>query len=195
LKPTENTLQVAVPATSVRPYVLQAVAVGGFAAATALSAHVRIPLPFTPVPITLQTLVVLLAGMTLGPGGGAASQVLYLGAGLLGLPVFAAGAGALLGPTGGYLLGFLLGAVLAGAIARRRSDAFGLAVAFTAGMLVIYACGTAWLCALTHQQIAVATAVGVVPFLAGDALKLVAAVGLAKAARPAWHALLRGETR
>jgi biotin transport system substrate-specific component len=199
LKPTAKTLEVAVPVSSMRPYVLQAVAVGGFAVATALSAHVRIPLPFTPVPITLQTLVVLLAGLTLGPGGGAASQALYLGAGLLGLPVFAAGAGAVFGPTGGYLIGFVLAAAVAGVIARRRWDALGLALGFAAGIAVIYGCGVAWLCALTHQPVAGAIAVGVLPFLAGDALKLVAAVGLAKVARPAWRgamrSALRGEAR
>ena len=195
MKPTEKTLEVAAPISSVRPYVLQAAAVTGFAVATALSAHVRIPLPFTPVPITLQTLVVLLAGLTLGPGGGAASQALYLGAGLAGLPVFAAGAGAVFGPTGGYLIGFVLAAAVAGAIARRRGDTVGIALGFAAGTAVIYACGVAWLCALTHAPAAEVVAVGVLPFLAGDALKLVAAVGVAKVARPAWRALSHGETR
>ena len=191
LETTQKTLEVAVPVSNLRSYALQAVAVTGFAIATALSAHVRIPLPFTPVPITLQTLVVLLAGLTLGAGGGAASQTLYLGAGLAGLPVFAAGAGAVFGPTGGYLIGFALAAAVAGAIARRREDAAGIALGFAAGTVVIYACGVTWLCALTHQPVAGVVAVGVLPFLAGDALKLVAAVGLARVARPAWRAALR----
>ena len=87
------------------------------AAASAVAAHVRIPLPFSPVPITLQTGVVLVAGATLGIAGGGASQMLYMAVGLLGAPIFAASAG-LTGPTIGYLLGFVPAAMLVGWAAR-----------------------------------------------------------------------------
>jgi len=87
------------------------------AAASAIAAHIRIPLPFSPVPITLQTGVVLVAGATLGIAGGGSSQMLYLAVGLLGAPVFAA-SGGLGGPTIGYLLGFVPAAMLVGWVAR-----------------------------------------------------------------------------
>ncbi len=92
-----------------------------FAALVGVGAFISIPLPFTPIPIGLQTLFVLLTGLVLGPLWGASAIVLYLLVGLLGLPVFAAGTGGpahLAGPTGGYLLGFLPAAVVAGLIAR-----------------------------------------------------------------------------
>lgn len=175
--------------SSSRAFALRAVAVCAVAVLTAVAAQVRIPLPFSPVPITLQTLVVILAGMTLGARSGALSQVLYVALGVIGLPMFAGGAGALAGPTGGYIVGFILAAAIAGAMARRRDDTMGLALAFAAGMIAIYTCGTLWLSALTHQPLATALALGVLPFLAGDALKLVAAVGMARLYRPIWNCL------
>ena len=144
-------------------------------------AQVRIPLPFTPVPITGQTFAVLLVGAALGSRRGVASLMLYLVMGLIGLPVYAGGASGLatlIGPTGGYLLGFILAAALVGALAARGMDrripsAF---LAFLAGELIIYFCGVAWLSMFLGFQGAILA--GLLPFLVGDALKLVAA-GLA----------------
>lgn len=156
----------------------------GFAAALALASQVAIPLGFTPVPLTLAPLVVLLAGLWLGPMAGAASMALYLAAGAAGLPVFAPGglpgAARLLGPTGGYLLAYPLAAWVVGTLARdARGFAARLAAAAT-GVLVIYAGGLAQLVILTGslQQAAVW---GVLPFAALDAAKAVVAALLAPA--------------
>lgn len=158
-------------------------AVTAFAAATALGAHVAVPL--TPVPITLQTLFVILAGAMLGPALGAASQIAYLGMGAAGLPVFAGGFGIayLAGPTGGYLLAFPATAFVAGLVARRiRGRGVGAALLLWAGLflasLITLGGGTAWLALLTGDM-AVALAVGFLPFLAGDLLKVTLAALIA----------------
>ncbi len=120
---------------------------------TAAAAQVSIPLPFTPVPLTLQPMVVLLGGAALGSRLGMASQVLYLAAGLAGLPVFAAspllpqGPLRLLGPTGGFLMAYPLAAFLTGWLAERGFDRRYLTsvVAMAAGLALIFACGVTWL--------------------------------------------------
>lgn len=150
------------------------------ALATALAAQVRLPLPFTPVPITLQTAVVLLAGGLLGWRLGAVAQGLYLGLAALGLPLLAGPA--LLGPTGGYLAGFVLAAMLMG-FACERLGAHGPLVGVVAGTLAIYACGSLWLSLLTGQSLLSALSLGVLPFLAGDALKAAGVVAILRLAR------------
>ncbi|MEI6500292.1 MAG: biotin transporter BioY [Armatimonadota bacterium] len=171
--------------TQERPLVLQLGLelglAGAFCAATVLAAHLRIPLPFTPVPLTLQTLVVLLAGGLLGPRLGFVSQTGYLLLGLLGLPVLATVS--ILGPTGGYVLGFVRAAVLMGLGARRQTLGWTVAGAVLA-TLTIYACGSLWLSAYTGQSLSHALALGVAPFLAGDALKGAAAVMIIRVAAP-----------
>jgi biotin transport system substrate-specific component len=144
-------------------------------------AQVRVALPFTPIPITGQTFAVLLVGASLGSFRGAASLALYLLLGVLGLPFFAGGSGglsSLLGPTGGYLVGFVVAASLVGLLAARGLDRHipGAFLAFLAGEIVIYLFGVAWL-SLT-LGIWRAVVAGFLPFLLGDAIKLVAA-GLA----------------
>ena len=144
-------------------------------------AQVRIPLPFTPVPLTGQTFAVLLVGAVLGSRRGAASLLFYLILGSFGLPFFAGGASGLaylMGPTGGYLVGFVAAASLVGLLAGRGLDRRvpGALLAFLAGEIVIYLFGVAWLSVFLGIQRAIA--VGLVPFLVGDAIKLVAA-GLA----------------
>jgi biotin transport system substrate-specific component len=141
-----------------------------FAAATAFGAKIAFPLPGTAVPLTLQPLFVLLAGALLGARMGAASQMLYLGAGLAGLPVFVAGGGAayLLGPTGGYLLAYPLAAFLAGSAMRGGVGA--KAVALLAGLTTIYAGGVAWLS--FYAPVDVAFAMGLVPFVLADLVKV-----------------------
>ncbi len=147
-----------------------------FASLIAASAFVAIPLG--PVPFTLQVLVVLLAGLVLGPRGGALAVGTYLVLGLV-APVYAGGAsglGALFGPTGGYLWGFLLGAVTAGVVARRTGPGFlGLTVAALAGLLPVYALGTAWLAVQLDLGPGAAIAAGALPFIAADLLKAGAA--------------------
>jgi biotin transport system substrate-specific component len=170
--------------TAVRIPALGAVA---FAALLAAASQVAIPLPGTPVPITLQPLVVVLAGLALGPAAAAASMVMYLAAGAIGLPVFAPlgapGIARLLGPTGGYLLAYPAAAVLAGVVGSRTPGrpavAFARrAVAAAAGILVLYAGGVAQLAVLTGD-LARAVELGVPPFVAFDALKAVVAAALA----------------
>src|SRR5262245_31132406 len=114
------TFEEALPNRTVR----RVVAVVAFAALTALGARLAVPLPGLPVPVTMQTLVVTLAGALLGPYLGAASQVLYLLAGISGLPVFALGSGFayVFGPTGGYLLSYPVAAALTGLLAGRSTD-------------------------------------------------------------------------
>jgi len=150
-------------------------------------AQIRIPLPFTPVPITGQTFAVLLVGAALGARLGAFSLGLYLVEGLVGLPVFAGGAGgvaALLGPTGGYLAGFLAAAYVVGLLAERGGDRrFRTALPiFLAGEAIIYLFGVPWLGLYIGFQKALAA--GLYPFLIGDAVKLVAA---ALALPAAWN--------
>lgn len=144
------------------------------AAATALGARVAVPLGFTPVPMTFQTLVVLLVGALLGPGRGAASQLAYLGLGAAGAPVFAAGGTGLpwlLGPTGGYLLAFPLAAAAVGWIGGPGRGALRSAAGLAVGTATVFALGAAWLAAATGAGPREAFALGVQPFLAGAAIK------------------------
>lgn len=164
-----------------------ATAVVAIALLTAVAAQVRVPLPFTPVPITGSTFAVVLGGAALGMRAGAASQLLYLALGAVGLPVFTEASGGwqvFLGATGGYLVGFVLAAALVGWLAEQRYDRrFVTAVwLFALGNLVIYAVGVPWLMAVTGFGPGEAIAKGVVPFLAGDLLKIAAAAGLTPAA-------------
>lgn len=161
-----------------------------FSALIALSAQVAVPLPFTPVPVTMQTLAVLLTGVLLGSRLGTLTLLAYLAQGAAGLPVFAPGVtgiARLFGPTGGYLIGFVFAAALVGALAERGWDrrTWTTLLAMVLGNLVIYAFGVGWLSRFMPP--AVALAKGVVPFLVGDAIKLV----LAMAALPAGWSLLR----
>ena len=158
-------------------YQLIAVLVG-IALLTA-SAHIKVP--FYPVPLTMQTLIVLGIGMTYGVRLGGTTLLGYLSAGFIGLPVFAGGAGMayMMGPTGGYLAGFFAAAVLLGALAERgwtRSWATA-AAAMLMGNVIIYLLGVGWLTSLIGWDKAVQF--GLLPFLYGDALKLIiAALGV-----------------
>ena len=145
----------------------------------AVSAQFKIPL--YPVPVTGQTLVVLLIGMTYGPRLGGITIAAYLFEGAIGLPVFAGGAAGvavLMGPTAGYLFGFLLAATAMGHLAERGTGrtVVSTIAAMVIGNCVIYLCGALWLA--NFIGFAQAIAAGVLPFLYGDALKLVVAAGL-----------------
>lgn len=147
-----------------------------FSALIAASAFVAIPLG--PVPFTLQVLVVLLAGLLLGPRGGALAVAAYLVLGLV-APVYAGGTsgiGVLVGPTGGYLWGFVVAAAVAGSVARRTGPGLiGLTVAALAGLMPIYVLGTAWLALQLDLGAGAAIAAGALPFLAADLVKAGAA--------------------
>jgi biotin transport system substrate-specific component len=172
--------------------------VGGivlFAAFTALTARITVPLPFTPVPVTLQVMAVLLAGLVLGARGGALSQIAYLAAIAAGLPLDAYGRGpaALMGPTAGYLVGFVAAAFVTGWLAGRLSaDRTGRLVAALGGVAVVYACGSAWL-TLWTGSLSAAWALGVTPFLAVDVAKALLAAAVAESGRQLLRCL-GGET-
>ena len=158
-----------------------------FGAGTAAGAYIIIPLP--PVPITLQTLFTCLAGALLGARLGALSQVIYLLIGILGLPVFAggkAGLGVLFGPTGGYLLGFVAAAWVIGALMNlKKAPGFAwTAAALVAGTAVIYILGVAQLSLVAKISVNKAISVGVLPFLIGDVVKILAAAYVVKRVRP-----------
>jgi len=160
--------------------------VGGFALLTALGAQVRIPLGFTPVPITMQTFFVLFGGLLLGANLGTTAQLLYLTLGALGAPFFAGGAlgfASLLGPTGGYLVGFVASAWLVGQLARGVDPAgpragYQVLAVLAVGTVAIYVPGVFWLARVMGMGLWPALGAGVLPFLPGDALKAVLAAAL-----------------
>ena len=164
-----------------RPRALTATGIVGFAVALAAAAQVAIPLPGTPVPLTLQPMLVVLAGFWLGPAAAATSMALYLAAGAAGLPVFAPvgapGVLRLVGPTGGYLLAYPAAAAITGLLARRGTWSARIGAAL-AGMATLYAGGLAQLVVLTGSA-ATATALGALPFAAADVVKAVVAAALA----------------
>jgi len=149
-----------------------------FAALTAVGAFISIPL--YPVPLTLQTLFTLLAAMTLGSVMGASSQIIYVLLGIIGLPVFAgfkAGIGILFGPTGGFLFGFIISAYIIGKIIelKKEKNIFYYLLAGLIGTLIIYIIGITQLSLVTDMGIKKALTVGMLPFLPGDILKIIAA--------------------
>ncbi len=180
---TTETLSTAVPATRDR-IVWRVLAVTIGALLVALAAQVEIPLSFSPIPITLQGLAIVLVGLTLGPRYGAAALVTYLTAGLVGLPVFSGasfGFIKFLGPTGGYLVAFPFGAWVAGYIVTRGSqlgNPVRYVLAALAGMATIHAGGWAWLAIVTHDPVA-AFRLGVLPFALLDPVKAILAAMIA----------------
>lgn len=168
-----------------------ALVVGG-ALLTAAAAQVSLPLGFTPVPVTGQTLAVLLVGATLGARRAVASQVLYWVLGAIGLPFYSAGAGGwevAVGSTFGYFVGFVLAAGLVGHLAERGQDRSLVTsvTAMLAGTVVIYLCGVSWLAFSLGVPLYDGTGkdaftLGLAPFIVGDLLKLVIAAALTPAA-------------
>jgi biotin transport system substrate-specific component len=152
----------------------------------AACSHLAIPLWFTPVPLTMQPFAVLLLALILTPGLAAATLCAYLIEGALGLPVFAPGFGFgagmahLLGPTGGYLWSYPAAAALASYVFRSNSRGFAAAItSATLGNLVILFCGFVWIAAYAHASAAAAFTLAVLPFLPGDALKVIAVASIA----------------
>jgi len=154
--------------------------VGGYAVAIALSSRLAVPLPFTPVPITAQTFVVLLGAAALGVRRAGLGAALYLVLGLAGTPWFAVTGGATLG----YILGFVLAAMVVGRLAARGADRSlaGTVGMMVAGNLVIYACGVSFLAFYLGVGPGRALALGAVPFLLGDLVKVLGAAVLLPAA-------------
>ncbi len=170
---------------------------------TAAASQISVPLPFTPVPFTFQPMIVLLGGVVLGPSLGMAAQVMYLAAGLAGLPVFAyspelpQGPLRLLGPTGGYLMAYPLAAWVAGALATRGLDRRYLTsvLAMAAGLAVVFAGGVTWLSLYAPgadaRSLQAALATGFYPFVVADTIKLC----LAAAVMPVAWRFLHGAHR
>ena len=166
----------------------------GMAALTGILAQVRLFLPWTPVPVTCQTFAVLLAGIVLGRYWGGVSQILYVALGAAGIPWFngaTGGFGAIMGPTGGYLMGFILAAFFVGHITDKYNWSKGfyqmLGIMMFANFILIYLPGmiqlNIWLylfkgASLNFAQLAYA---GVMPFVAGDIIKIISAALIAKA--------------
>lgn len=174
-------------------FLLRLVGVIGFAALTALAAQVAVPVPGTPVPMTLQTLAVTLAAFTLGPRLGMVSMGLYIAAAAAGLPVLARGEGGLstiLAASGGYLIGFVLAQPVFALTARKGNSfagAKGLIASLVLGSLVILACGVGWQMIVLKWSLPTALERGVWPFLPGDLVKSAAAFVLGFALVP-WSA-------
>ncbi|MDY9926884.1 biotin transporter BioY [Methanosarcina sp.] len=150
-----------------------------FAALTAAGAYIQIPIPFSPVPVTLQVFFVLLAGSMLKSKWGSLSMIVYTLLGIAGLPVFAGGSsgiGVLFGPTGGYIFGFILAAYLTGKLSERAESVgkSGLAVNalnMSTGILVIYTLGVFQLMLVAEIEPWKALALGAIPFLPGEIIK------------------------
>ncbi|MBL1093021.1 biotin transporter BioY [Streptomyces sp. NPDC001739] len=173
------------PATTAsRARVRDAALVAGGAVLTGLAAQIAVPVPGSPVPVTGQTFAALLVGTALGARRGLLSLALYALAGMAGMPWFAGGASGYASPTFGYIVGMLLASGLVGALARRGGDRGALRTAATmaAGTAVIYALGVPYLALSTGMSLGQAVALGLVPFLFGDALKAALAMGALPAA-------------
>jgi len=154
-----------------------------FAALISIGAFIALPVPGSPVPIVLQNMFIMLAALILGPKWGLFATILYLLFGLLGLPVFSGGAGGiakLLGPTGGYLIGYIPASVVMGfiAIKGKRKVLINIFACLT-GMTIVYAFGIVWLKSVLDIEWGKALAAGLYPFILGDIIKIALASLLA----------------
>ncbi|MBE7188799.1 biotin transporter BioY [Jatrophihabitans endophyticus] len=185
LQPNRLVLADLVPGARVRDAGLVLAGAGLVGAA----AQVSIVTPLSPVPFTLQTLAVLVAGASLGSVRGVLSMLTYLAAGLAGVPWFESHTSGWAGPSFGYILGFVVAAGLVGSLARRGADRHVVSTLalMAAGTVVVYAVGTTWLALDLHVGAVEALKLGVRPFLVTDAIK----VGLAALAFPAAWKLAR----
>jgi biotin transport system substrate-specific component len=154
----------------------------GAALVIAICSRLSIPLPFTPVPLTLANFAVLGVGLTLGSRRGFAAATTFLAMGAAGLPVFSpvglGGVGQLLGPTGGYLLAYPVVAYIAG-LASERDGFFRTLATATLAEVFLFACGISWLMVIAHVPFAKAAAFGLFPFVFFEGMKVMGAAGLA----------------
>jgi len=185
----QNDARVEIQKTAAPSLLLDAGLVIGASAVVALAARFAIPLPGTPVPLSLVNFAVLLVGLTLGAKRGFAAMVLYLAEGAAGLPVFSpvvngmpgpGGILQLLGTTGGFLMAYPVVAYLAGwAFEAGKKDFKGALIGATAGELLLFALGVNWLMVIFHVPMAQAAAWGLYPFFAAEVLKVISAAGIA----------------
>lgn len=160
--------------------------IGLLAAITAALSFLRIPLPFSPVPVTGQTLGTMLAGLVLGPRDGAFSQLVYVLLGFAGIPIFGGmgGATVLLGPTGGYLVGMVAGAWVLGLLSAGRERFIPLfGSCLVGGVVVVYGFGVCHLARVMGIDLSAALTLGALPYLPGDIVKAVVAVSIASRVR------------
>ncbi len=160
-----------------RPHAVRAALACLFAALCSAGAFIVLPIPGSPVPIVVQNLFVVLAGLLLGPWWGSAAVLLFLGLGAIGFPVFSGGRGGiaiLAGPTGGYLFGYLAAALVAGFIGRGRT-LWRAALGSALGFILILGLGSLRLKLLKNVDWPKALAAGLLPFLPGDAIKAILA--------------------
>ncbi|KKH99838.1 biotin synthase [Methanosarcina sp. 1.H.T.1A.1] len=155
-----------------------------FAAMIAAGAYIKIPLPFSPVPVTMQPLFVFLAGSMLKSKWGTLSMLIYTLLGIAGLPVFAGGAsglGVILGPTGGYIIGFIIAAFVIGYLSEKsgKNDYLSNALYIGIGLVIVYVLGVAQLAFVAKLDLLQAITLGVLPFIIGDILKLAIAAHIA----------------
>lgn len=159
--------------------------IGLFTAILCIFGPIAIILPFSPIPLSLGTLGVLLACLILGPKNGLLCTSLYLLLGFVGLPVFTGftgGVGKLLGPSGGYLIGYLLLALIGGALAHRwKKNVFLQVLGLFTGMLLCYLFGSLWLAFQANLNLPNALLIGVVPYIPFDIIKISVALALARA--------------
>ncbi|GHU62244.1 BioY family transporter [Clostridia bacterium] len=187
-----------------------------FAALTAVCSQIMVPLPFTPVPINLALLSVFICGTVLGPKKSAVSMLIYIALGAIGVPVFAGftgGLGILVGPTGGYIVGYLASAVVMGLLASGKVSTFkskmmqklpeastknGVRTAASIGLTLLtgvpaiaacYALGTAWFMISTGTGFAASMMLCVIPFIPGDAVKIIFAAAVCEGLRRPMRAL------
>lgn len=153
--------------------------VAGGAGLTGIAAQVAVPLPSTPIPLTLQTLAVLLVSASLGTARGLAAMLLYVAAGIAGVPWFTDAGSGFSSPSFGYIVGFLIAAPLVGRLAEGGATRRPVrtAAVMIIGNLAIYAVGVPWLMAIAQLDLGRAMVLGVVPFLTGDLIKIVVAAG------------------
>jgi len=174
-----------------------------FAALVAVLSQIMIPLPFTPVPINLALLAVWVAGGILGAKKGAIAIIVYILLGAVGVPVFVglnAGLGALAGPTGGYIIGYIPSVIVFALLVRQRDNAekttktakafFLLIMRGLPAMAACYAPGTAWFMITTGMELLPSLVMCVIPFIPGDVLKIIAAVAVCEALRKPLRGLL-----
>lgn len=154
-----------------------------FATLTAVLGYVTIPLPFSPIPITGQSLAVMLAGCVLTPVQAGLSMLTFLFMGVIGLPVFSGGRvgiGVIVGKSGGYLVGYLVGAIIISVLTKKSKSIKNMYIAcLFGGIIVVHFLGVAWLSFVTGMGMWKTFMVGSVPFLPGDLIKSVAAVAIA----------------
>ena len=165
----------------------------GVALLPALAANLRVPIPFSPVPVTMQTMVVLLGAATLGGTAGPLSQLLFIGLGTAGVTAFAGGA--LSGVTGGYLIGFVRAARIVGVVSDRYRNPLHVGLAMAAGSALLLLLGAVWLHLGLGLSTGEALTAGVLPFLPGDALMAVAAVAIGRAGIGGWRRISGDATK